>query len=336
MKKIIIIGATGETGMYITDYFCRKAKGEFEIIAAGLRKTQFFDRYNIPYYSIDIGKKEAFQMLPQKDVFAVIYTAAVMPGRMKGYNPMLYLETNVCGTLNVLEYCRKVRADRIIFTQTIRDLGNKIGKEIITADAARDFSYKGDHAVYVISKNAAVDLIEHYYQEYGLKRFIFRLPTIYMYTPNKYYCVNGERKIMGFRYMIDQAISGADIELWGEPEKAHDILYVKDLAYLFYLACKSSLDGGMYNAGTGKPITLLEQIKGMIQVFGSDQKKSKIIYCPEKGSARQYTIDISKTQRELGYEPQYGYIDYLKDFKTEMEDNRFADLFQGPAKTKEA
>ncbi len=328
MKKIVIIGATGETGMYITDYFCNVAKGEYEIVAAGLRKTDFFDRYGIKYYSIDIFQSEAFDMLPQEDVHAVIYTAAMMPGRMVGYEPMKYLETNVCGTLNVLEYCRKVHADRILFTQTIRDLGNKIGKETIEPDAARDFSYKGDHAVYVISKNAAVDLIEHYYQEYGIKRFIFRLPTIYMYTPNKYYCVNGEKRIMGFRHMMDQAMNGNDIEVWGDPSKAHDIVYVKDLAKIFYLACKcDTTDGGMYNVGTGMPVTLLDQVKGMVEVFGEADKKSQIVFCPDKPNARQYDIDIEKTRRDLGYEPSYSYIEYLEDFKKEMEMERFKDLF---------
>lgn len=328
MKKIIIVGATGETGMYITDYFCDIAKNEYEIIAVGLRKTDFFDRYGIKYYSIDISQEEQFAQLPQENVYAVIYTAAMMPGRMIGYEPMKYIETNVKGTLNVLEYCRKVCVDRIIFTQTIRDLGNKIGREIIEADAVRDFSYKGDHAVYVISKNAAVDLIEHYYQEYGLKRFIFRLPTIYMYTPNKFYSVDGKKKVMGFRHMIDQAIAGNDIEVWGDPTKAHDIVYVKDLAKIFYLACKcNTTDGGMYNVGTGIPVTLLQQVEGMIEVFGKEENKSQIIFCPDKPNARQYDIDISKTRKDLCYEPSYSYIEYLKDFKKEMQENRFADLF---------
>ena len=207
-------------------------------------------------------------------------------------------------------------------------MGNKIGKEKIEADAPRDFSYKGDHAVYVISKNAAVDLIEHYYQEYGIKRFMFRLPTIYMYTPNKYYCVNGGKRIMGSRHMIDQAIAGNDIEVWGDSSKAHDVVYVKDLAKIFYLACKcETTDGGMYNVGTGMPVTLLEQAEGMIEVFGQKTKKSRIVYCPDKPNARQYDIDISKTCRDLGYEPSYSYIEYLKDFKKEMEQERFKDLF---------
>lgn len=328
MKKIVIFGATGEIGMYVTDYFCESMKGKYEIVAVGLRKTDFFNKYGIKYYSVDIRNFENFDILPQDNIYAVIVLAAMMPARMEGYTPIKYLQVNTCGTLNVLEYCRKTKADRIIFTQTIRDLGNKIGKEKILADAARDFSYQGDHAVYVISKNAAVDLLEHYYQEYGLKRFIFRLPTIYMYTPNKYYCVNGKLKIMGYRLMIDQAIAGDLIEVWGDPTKAHDIVYVKDLAQVFYQACKNEmLNGGIYNVGTGHPISLMDQVEGMIKVFGTGDKKSKIVFCPEKVNAREYEIDISNTCKELGYKPRYTYIDYLKDFKREMEENRFRQLY---------
>lgn len=328
MKKIIIIGATGELGLYITDYLVDKLDGKFELVATGRRKTDFFERYGISYYNVDISNPSAMEVLPQEDVYAVIYTAAVMPGRMEGYHPMQYLEVNVCGALNVLEYCRKVKADRIIYTQTIRDLGNKIGKEIIKSDAPRDFSYRGDHAMYVISKNAAVDMIEHYYWEYGLKRFVLRLPTIYLYTPNEFYYVDGKKRKMGFRILIDKAINGEDIEVWGDPMKAHDVTYVKDLAQTMYLACTcNSTDGGIYNVGTGQPITLLDQIKGMIEVFGTVGNRSNMILCPEKPNARQYEIDISKTMLELGYKPQYSYIRYLQDFKQEMQKNRFKEMF---------
>lgn len=327
MKRIIIIGATGEIGMYITDFFCQNVRDKYEISAIGLRKTDFFNRYGIEYYSIDVSKSESFCVLPRDNVYAVIYLVAVMPAKMEKYNPMQYLKVNSCGTLNVLEYCREVQADRIIYTQTIRDVGNKIGKEKIESDMPRDFSYIGDHAVYVISKNTAVDLVEHYYQQYGLKRFIFRLPTIYMYSPNKYFCVNGEKKVMGYRLMIEQAMEGVDIEVWGDPSKAHDVVYVKDLAKILYLACECEAAGGIYNVGTGEPITLIEQVRGMIEIFSSGNKKSQIVFCPEKASARQYDIDISKTRRELGYEPAYSYLEYLKDFKNEMIENRFKELF---------
>jgi len=326
MKKIVIIGATGEVGMYVVDFFYKNVK-EYEIVPVGRRKTSFFDRYSLNYISIDIIKEEDLEKLPQNDVYAIIFTAAMMPGRMVGYDPMKYVDTNIRGTLNVMMYAQRIGVDRVIYTQTIRDVGNLIGNSVIESDSPRNYSLKGDHAMYVISKNAAVDIIEHYYQEYGIKRYIFRLPTVYMYSPNQYYCVNGEKRIMAFRHLINQAIDGKEIEVWGDADRAHDVLYVKDLANLFYLACTcDGVDGGIYNAGTGVKVSIYDQIAGMIEVFDNN-KTSKIIMRPDKPNARDYTIDISKAQRELGYAPQYSYIDYLKDFKLEMEQDRFRDLF---------
>ena len=57
----------------------------------------------------------------------------------------------------------------------------------------------------------------------------------------------------------------------------------------------------------------------MIDVFGSDGKKSKIIMRPDKPNAPQYIMDIEPAVRDLGYRPEYDYISMLKDMKAEME-----------------
>ena len=55
MKKIIIFGATGKVGNYVLLYANRFFQGtEYEVIASGRRKTDFFDSMGIPYYSADI------------------------------------------------------------------------------------------------------------------------------------------------------------------------------------------------------------------------------------------------------------------------------------------
>ncbi|MGZ5486710.1 MAG: NAD-dependent epimerase/dehydratase family protein, partial [Nitrososphaeraceae archaeon] len=72
--------------------------------------------------------------------------------------------------------------------------------------------------------------------------------------------------------------------------------------------------------------SLKEQIEGIIEVFSPKDKKSKIILRPDKPNGRDFLMDISNAREELGYEPQYYYLDYLKDFKKEMELNRFAEL----------
>ena len=72
-KKIIIFGATGNVGSYLTKYACEYFKQEeFEIIASGRRETTFFeDTFGIQYYSVDITRQEDFKKLPTENVYAV-------------------------------------------------------------------------------------------------------------------------------------------------------------------------------------------------------------------------------------------------------------------------
>lgn len=327
-KKVIIFGATGNTGAYLTEYCIEKLNPqEFEIIAVGRKQTDFFNKKGIQYYSVDITDTSQFNKLPQNDIHAVINLAAVLPAYMKGYKPEQYIETNIVGAFNVLEYCRRTHADRIIYPQSEGDLSGYWGKElIIKPDFPRNFSFKGDHALYVITKNTAVDMIEHYHQTYNLKRFVFRCPTIYAYTPNQYFYVDGIKRVLAYRHLMNQAMVGESIEMWGDPTKAKDVVYVRDFCQILCKAITVDRKCGFYNVGTGTAVTLKEQIEGIIEVFSHKDKKSKIISCPDKPNSREFIMDITNAREELGYEPQYYYLDYLKDFKKEMELNRFAEL----------
>lgn len=64
----------------------------------------------------------------------------------------------------------------------------------------------------------------------------------------------------------------------------------------------------------------------MVEVFGEKDKKSELIMRPDKPDAPQYIMDITPAVQELGYEPQYSYLDMLYDFKREMEKSK--NLFQ--------
>lgn len=122
MKKIIVFGASGDTGQYFIKYFLDHYKGnEYQIVATGMRTTDYFSQLGVPYYQVDITSKDAFSKLPT-DVYAVVDLAGVMPARMKGYNPYKYIDVNITGNLNILEYCKKNNADRILFAQSFGDI----------------------------------------------------------------------------------------------------------------------------------------------------------------------------------------------------------------------
>ncbi len=328
MKKIVVFGATGNIGAYFVDYCNQHLRhDEYELIAVGRRKTDWFAKAGIPYVQLDIRNREGFDQLPQSEVHAVVNMAGLLPAYLKEYDPFAYVDTNITGGLAVLEYARKSGADRVLYTQTWAEMAGYWGKEeVLLPSMERKLCFTGDHAFYAITKSMIVDTMEHYHQEYGLKNFVFRLPNIYLYSPERFYYVDGQKKRIAYRYMIDQAISGNTIEMWGNPEAFKDIVYVKDFCQMLYKALFATVDGGTYNVGTGLKTTLRQQIQGMVDVFSPADSPSKIVAYPEKASFTSFVMDIQNAREELGYEPQYTYRKYLEDYKWEMEQNRFQGL----------
>lgn len=330
MRKIIIFGATGNIGAYFTDYCNEHLKDtEYEVIAVGRKRTDFFEKNGIKYINVDLCKSEDFEALPTKDVYAVVNLAGLLPAYLKEYDPFAYVETNINGGLRVLEYARKNNADRVLYTQTWSEQGGYWGKEeVLSPTMPRKLIYTGDHAFYAITKTMIVETMEHYKQEYGIKNFVFRLPNVYLYHPEKYYYVDCVKKLIAYRYMIDRASQGEPIEMWGNPDAFKDILYIKDLCQMMYKALFADVNGGTYNAGTGVRTTLRQQIEGMIQVFSPKGKKSEIIEKSEGSGFTSFVMDIENARQELGYNPQYTYIKYLEDYKKEQELKRFDALWK--------
>lgn len=326
MGKILIFGATGLVGAYtILDL---KDRG-YDVIAVGRRKSDngFFGSHSIPYYSVDITCSSGFTDLPRDEIDTIIHLAGAMPASMSGYNPHLYIHSVLEGTLNVLEYAVVVSAKRIVFAQSRADSNYLMGKTPIPSDIVKKFPLTGDHSVYSICKNASVDLIEHFYHQYGIKRFVLRFPTIYGYHPNPYFYVNGVKKMMSYRLIMEKAIKGESVEIWGDPRRGKEIVYVKDAVQIIGHCIDSELDGGVYNVGRGVPVTLDEQINGIVSVFSNPNAPSQIIYRPDMPDAREYVNDVSKTQKELGYIPEYDYYKLLVDFKKYMMDEPMKQLW---------
>lgn len=325
MKKIMIIGATGSCGAYTAVGL--KSKG-YNVVAVAHRASDnnFFEEKGIPYYSIDIKDAKTFKVLPP-DIDIVLHFAGTLPAKMKGYNPYEYVNSVLVGTLNVLEWMRQNSCKKIVFTQSIADILYLFGTtEPIPDDVERKFPLASDHSVYSICKNAAVDLIEHYHAQYGIQRFIIRLPTIYCYKPNPYYCVDGEKRWLGWRYIIEQAINGNTLEIWGNPNSIKEMVYVGDFVNMMECCINAEHDGGVYNMGCGHPVSIEYQIRMIAKIFNSN-KKSNIVYKPEKPSSPQFVLSIEKSRRELGYEPKFDFEAMLNSFKHDMETEPMAKIW---------
>lgn len=326
-KKIIIFGATGNVGSYLLDYALNYFDSkEYEIIASGRRQTDFFEKRGIKYFSVDLTKKMDIEKLPTDNVYAVMLLSAQIPSYMDVYDPKKYIDSIIIGGYNILEYCRKSHVDRIIYTQTVFDVSLYPHDMILKSDVMPNFSYVGDHAVYVISKNTMLELLKHYYQEYGLKKFVFRLPTIYSYSPYPYYYPNGIKTKRPIYQMIEKAQKSETLEIWGNPQYAKDMVHVNDFSQMLCKAVEVNRNEGFYNVGTGNPVTIEEQIRTIVEVFSPKDNPSKIVYRPDKNCGGGFLMDIENAKMELGYVPQYNCRQLLEDYKKEMIIQRFAEL----------
>lgn len=327
-KKILVFGATGSTGIYLTDYLLENVdKTNFEIVAIGRRKTNYFDKFGIKYYSVDVTDKESIKKIDIDNTYAAVILSGILPARMDKYCPEKYVDVNIKGTLNIMEYLKSSGIDRVIFTISISDLhGYLPDNKEFCPDMPIKYKYGTDHTIYAITKTAATEIIKTYYHDYNIKYYILRLPNIYLYSPEKDYYVDCEKRKISYRYIIDRAIKGENIELWGNPEQKRDIVYVKDFCQFVYKTIFTDAESGYFNVGADFMVSMKDQIQGIIDVFCDENNKSEIIYCPEKRSCDNSHMNIDKARKLLGYSPKYDYLSYLKDYKKEMKSDRFKGL----------
>lgn len=318
---IVVIGASSSTGVYLIDELVAQKRDVFATTKTKY-DSKFYSDKGVSYAKLDISIEADFEKLPKENVEAVILLAGLLPANLTVYDPKDYkdyVDINIRGTLNVLEYCRKVKS-KIIFASSHSDVsGLWNSNRAITEEDPRKINYKGDHAVYIISKIAALDLVEHYHQEYGVQGISFRLPAIYGYHPRVGMYIGNKFVKAGFVIFLEKAIKGEPIEIWGNPKKGKDIVYVKDVVGAFIKAADSSTAFGLYNIATGICTTLEEEVRGIIDVFSEPGHPSQISYNPNKPDTLSYLYDISKAKRDFGYEVKYPFKKMLEDYKKEIQ-----------------
>lgn len=323
--KILVIGGSGLIGSYLVESLVELNHTVY-VTSRSTKYKKYFENKGANFLILDIQNIENFSRLPN-NIDVVIHLASIMPAKMKGYQPQKYIDINISGTLNVLEYCKTAKVSQIIYTQSHSDLGAYWGKKIIEPYDSYNIKYGDDHTVYIISKIAAVELIKQYHAQYGIKYAIFRCPNIYAYYPSKYYYVNGEKKEIAYRKLIDKAIKSETIEIWGDCKVKKDIVYVKDLIQMIASAIDKEIDSSIYNVSTGVPTSLEEQILGIVKVFSPKGKASHIEYRPEYNiNLNNHRYSIDNAIKELNYQPKYYYIEMLKDIYCEMMSDRFKEV----------
>lgn len=327
MKKVIVLGATGHLGAYTAVHL--KDIG-YDVIAVGHRMSDngFFSTKGIKYVGgFSLENENSYTLLPT-DIDVVVHLAGTMPAHADA-SPMPYIQSIVVGMVNLCEWIKNsTRCKRVIFNTTPSDVCAFFGTDKpVLDDAPRSFPKDGgDHAVYAIAKNAAVDILESYKFLCGISSCVFRHLTVYGYQPNPYYSLNGVRKMLPWRLIMKQAMEGNTVEIWGDPNRKKELLYIKDFAKAVECAITTGAEG-LYNLSGDKPYTLEEQIDGIIEVFSPETHKSETVYKPDKPDTPQNLLDSTKARTQLDWYPEYSWAEALEDMKKEMDSEPLAMLW---------
>lgn len=330
----IVIGGSSFIGAYTVQALL-DAGHEVATTGRNPRFAEHYARLGVSYLSFDLTDPHACDKLPAQGVEGVALLAALLPANStsdmdKEDNSADYIRANAEGTARIAEWCRIHGVPRVITACSYADVQLSWSADRpMREDWKRNFRFTGDHAMYVISKNAANDTLEYYNQQHGMHNASFRLPPVYGVGPHNSLLVDGVRRMSGAAVFIERAKAGEPITVFGDASVCRDIVYVKDVAAAYVKALESESASGLYNIGSGVATSLIDQAEAIADVFEGERGRSTVtIDLSRPNGLTPYSMDISKARDEFGYEPQYtDFRSLMCDWKFEEERGAYGVLF---------
>lgn len=233
---------------------------------------------------------------------AVYHLAALIAIPYSYRAPHSYVETNVMGTLNVLEAVRRERTPRMVHTSTSETYGTARSVPISEAHPLQAQS------PYAASKAGADKLAESYHLS-------FDVPVATLRPFNTFGPRQSARAFIPA--VISQLATGASVVKVGALDPTRDFTFVKDTAAAFVAvgtAPAEQVVGEVLNAGTGGEISMgalaaeIASSMGSAAEFVSEQQRQR----PAKSEVMRLVCDSTKLRERTGWAPQHTLADGLK------------------------
>ena len=232
-----------------------------------------------------------------KDVDCVVNFAAESHVDNSIKHPEIFVETNVQGTLNLLQTCKELGIERYLQVGTDEVYGSlgKTGYFYETTPIQPNSPYSA-------SKASADLLVRAYYETY-------KLPVLNTRCSNNYGPYQYPEKLIPF--FISQLLKGEKVPVYGDGLNVRDWLYVYDHCKAIDVVLHKGRVGEVYNIGGHNEKTNMEITHLILDAMGKDE--SSIKYVEDRlGHDRRYAIANDKIQSELGWEPSVTFEEGIK------------------------
>ena len=293
--NVLITGAEGFIGSHLTErvvasgfqvtclvqYNSFSSKGWLENIP-----TKVLDKTEILFGDI---RDKGMMQDATKGVDSVIHLAALIGIPYSYSSPQSYVDTNVSGTLNMLEAAKRNGVSRFIHTSTSEVYGNS---QYVPMDEKHPLV---GQSPYSASKIAADQLVHSYYSS-------FELPTVTLRPFNVFGPRQSSRAVIPT--IIRQALAGqAEIEL-GNLDATRDMNYVANTVEAFLAALREeSAIGKTINIGSGEERSIREIAMQIIESTGSESELvvSENRLRPKESEVERLVADSSLANKVFGW-----------------------------------
>lgn len=295
--KVIVTGGSGFIGSHVTRALVERG----HVVTVLDDFNDFYDpaikRANLAdlHHQIEIvegdlrNEEEVLRLFTRVRPQMTLHLAARAGVRPSILNPKLYLETNVNGTLHVLEGARRAGCERLIFASS-----SSIYGATKTVPFQEEMPLLQTLSPYAATKLAGEHLCGNYSYLYGMRIVALRFFTVYG---------AGQRPDLAIHRFTDAIEHGLPIQQFGDGSTRRDYTYIEDIVQGVLGA--TTYQGPLFdvfNLGEHATTSLAELIALLEKTIG---RKALIERLPEqKGDMPVTYADITKAKKLLGYNPQ--------------------------------
>ena len=205
-------------------------------------------------------------------------------------NPEIFVETNIQGTLALLNVAKEMGIEKYLQVSTDEVYGSLGAEGYFTEETPL-----APNSPYSASKTGADLLVRSYYETYGSNVNITR-------CSNNYGPYHFPEKLIPL--MITNAMDEKQLRIYGDGENIRDWLHVKDHSQAIDLVLRKGRKGEVYNIGGHNERTNNQIVDIIIEQLGVS--RDLITYVDDRlGHDKRYAIDPTKLETELGWKPEY-------------------------------
>ncbi|SHI21043.1 NAD-dependent epimerase [Ferrimonas marina] len=322
--QVLVTGAAGFIGYYVSQRLLAlghqvvgvdNLNDYYEVSLKQARLAQLEPNSNFTFHGLDLADRPAVAQLFASHRFErVIHLAAQAGVRYSIDNPMVYADSNLVGTMTVLEGCRHSQVPHLVYASSSSVYGLNEKVPFAEADAV-------DHPVslYAATKKAN-ELMAHTYSH------LYGLPT----TGLRFFTVYGPmgRPDMAYFKFARKMLAGETIEVFNHGDLSRDFTYIDDIVEGVVRVMDaipaadpqrrcdqpnhSSAPYALFNIGNHQPVGLMTFIETLEQALGV---KAKLELLPmQPGDVYTTYADTEQLQQAVGFSPDTSLAEGLGRF----------------------